>query len=1049
MKKYISLLLAVLFLLTACASPQTLTSSEPSEDESIVSEEMSDTSKTTEESPNEDSSSQEEGIEPYEPSTDEPYPEDRKYTLVSVGKPYTSSNAANETYPDLYNQQLTDGNKSSNEGAHYVDTRMVGYTVANSIFIIDLKNDGRRIDRIVARSLVMSIDGVAIAASAEFSGSVDGKSFADIGTLNFENTGENTVSEAVLDINTVTNYRYVRVKINRGYGAFFFTDEIEVYADVEEKEPEDLVELAYKNENIDRNAWKTLSGGKEADPTSSVNIAYGMDYEFKNCSFDSRAPEDATDADTKKLTDGARTNEYFSNPVWIGIIPNEGAEASVNFALPKVYSNIYSFKIYALGSGVGVEYPPYIDIYASKVGKEYTFVGRMYGPVDGDNFVYSLVLPEYIKVKYIRFVFPEGMGSYWMEEIEIFAGYSSEQSDVLYPPVEFPEVTETLLWDATEPDYETEQNLLLGLSQQVSAHFYADTKTHGDESPASFPYLTDGKRADDMYCYSSKWFFTSGGQGIEFFYDIGKLSAINSVNVSLLEQTDWGISRPKYISVFLSEDGDNWYEVVDWSRGDVQLNAPATRVEIPLEFDNTYAARFVRFRFEGAAMFFDEFEAFGTKKVDSSAVKLSESGITPVPFYTKTETQQFADSQNTPITNDDIVFVYGDRNKPEDLLPMVAYLDEDGNIKDTLMNGFIYCTHFKLPSGSQAHLPNYKIDWEYSFDQNFNGPINFGILDETVGKVKEALGLTDYKVQVYVSFLTLHDTVTDFGDVDGDGISEDATTVEGRQKIFDWYIKLNMDEFQSRGYENLELNGFYWVNEAVIWEHDDSHVITECGERVHAAGSNFIWVPYFQANRFFTGYELGFDAIAMQPNVVFSTDAPYWRFDAAVTHTKTRKMAIEIEHSYQCLGDTDFARSYMLYLYYGAVTGYMNAINIHYDDVANYALLGYSDSKLCRLQYDALYQYSKGTLNVTPEKAEDIKLEGKKDNSVSGNLNTNDDIAFYTLVDSPENGYISFSSDGSFRYFPDKGFSGTDSFTYTYNNLLGESEICTVEMTIS
>ena len=40
-------------------------------------------------------------------------------------------------------------------------------------------------------------------------------------------------------------------------------------------------------------------------------------------------------------------------------------------------------------------------------------------------------------------------------------------------------------------------------------------------------------------------------------------------------------------------------------------------------------------------------------------------------------------------------------------------------------------------------------------------------------------------------------------------------------------------------------------------------------------------------------------------------------------------------------------------------------------------------------------------------------------------------------------------SDGTFAYYPDKDFSGTDTFTYTYNNLLGESEECTVEIRVA
>ncbi len=967
-------------------------------------------------------------------------------TLVSVGKPYTTSVKPNDTYIDCYGQQLTDGEKTSNVGAHYSDSRMVGFT-SNCIIQIDLgEEDGKRIKKIVARSLEMHQDGVRLAASARFAGTADGKKFKTLGSRPFKETGDLTVSEVSIELEEAVDYRYIRVQIYNGGGSFFFTDEVEVYADVAPKAQADKAALAYADETIDRTAWKSLSTGTTVDPVDTKVLTVGKKYTVNNCKFDERAPK----TDVNVLTDGERTGQYFSDKVWLGITADGEKSPEVTLDLEKSYNNICSFKVFACGGGVNVDLPAYIDVYASK-GNDYTFVGRMYGS-NGKNAIYTLLLVEYIEAKNVRFVFPKEAGNYWVEEIQVLAGYNEEQSDVLFAPVTFPKVTEDIYWDSSESDYKKEQNLLLGLNQQVSALFYASLDTRGDESKADNPCLTDGKKAStssEMYCYSDSWFFTRGGDGLEFFYDLGKLSTVKSVNLSVLEQTDWGITRPKFISIFLSDDGNNWYEVSDWTRpSDLALNVNATSVQIPFVFDKAYAARFVRFRVEGGFTFIDELEAFGTKEVKASALRLADSGLNAVPYYTNEEDAQFVSTENSPIKASEITLLYADRNKEEDLLPMVAYLDKDGNIKDTFMDGFIYCSHHNLPSGTLGHLPNYKQDWEYVHNQDFNGAAGFDVLDRVVGQVKEELGLTDYKVKVYSTFLTLHDTVSSFGDVDGDGVSEDATTVEGRAKIFDWFIKLTLDEFEKRNYQNIEYNGFYWLNEAVIWEHDDSHVITECAERVHAAGSNFLWVPYYKANRFFTGYEMGFDMVSMQPNVVFSTDAPLWRFDSTVEMTKVRKMTVELEHSYQCLGDPSFARSYMLYLYYGAATGYIDAIHVYYDDVANLSIMGRSDSELCRMQYDATYRFAKGNLDVTPDKRDNFKLSGKKNSVVDGDLNESDDLLLFNLASAPKHGYVTFNEDGSFRYFPDKDFTGTDSFSYTYNEYLGESEECIVEITV-
>ena len=971
---------------------------------------------------------------------------DRLYTLVSKGKPYTKSYQANETYPDKFDQQLTDGHKTGDIGAHYVDSRMVGF-VSSTTFIIDLGDDGKNIDMIVARSLDFRSDGVAVASAARFAGSADGKKFKSLGTRVFTKTGNFTVSEARLELKENVDYRYIRVTINMGSGAFFFTDEIEVYADVPEKAVPDSVASSYISESIDRNAWKAVSTTVPATPVDAKNLSAGSKYTFENADFDKRA-----DKNDKLLTDNTRTNQYFGDPVWVGFKSKGDKDASLTVNLGKAHNNVYMFNVYALGVGPDVELPDYIDVYAVN-GVELTFIGRMYNTGrENYNFTYSLLLPEYIELTGVKFVFPKTDKYIWIEEIQVYAGYNDEQPDVIFEPLDFPEVTEDIYWDPSEKDYKKEQNLILGLPQQVQALFYAGVDTHGEDSRADNPCLTDGKKATsatEMYCYSKSWFYSRQGNGVEIFYDLGKLSTVKSANVSFLEQDAWGVRRPKFISVLLSDDGENWYNVASWADDKKSAyNKDATRMEMSFDFEKDYAARFICFRVENGSVFIDEPAAFGTKIVKSSATRLADSGITASPHYTNPESEAFATTENTPITAKDIAIVYGDRGEPEHLLPMVAYIDADGNIKDTLMDGFLYCSQHNLPSGALPHTMNYKQDWEYVLKHTFEGKQGFDKLEETVQTVKDALNIPDYKVKVYVTYLTIRDNNAKFGDVDGDGISEDTAKSEDRKKIINWFIDETMKKFEEKNYKNLEFNGFYWVNEALVWEQDDSHIIKDVADATHEKGHNFLWVPYYMANRFYTGYELGFDLICMQPNVVFTTDAPFWRFDATAAMTKARKMCVEIEHSYQAFSDPAFARSYMLYLYNGVKTGYDKAIHIYYDDVDNFAKMALSDSELCRLQYDATYDFIKGKLDVTPEKLDDIKISGKKDNVIDGNLNEAGGFKFFTLVEGPKHGYIAFDDDGSFRYFPDKGFSGTDSFKITYNEFLGESEQSTVNITV-
>ncbi len=1034
LKQICSLMLFSGLLLTACADQTPVDTSSDAPDTSDVSD-VSDVSSTEQSNT----------------------PSDRQYTLVSAGKPYTTNVPANETYPDLFGQQLTDGQKMPDTGSFYRDVRMVGYTSSNR-FDIDLGEDGKRICALSARALDINQDGVKLASSVRFYGSNDKKNWDNLGRVRFEPTGEKTISTARLELEEVIDYRYIRMSFTLQSGsAFYFLDEIEVFADVPPKDVTSTLNASYQNEQINRNEWKALSTGTAAVYNATQNIAVGKAYSFINATPDPRAEEahkidkhkpinSVTPPFDKLLTDGGRTSRLFGEPVWVGIKADKASSLKIDLA--QVYDNLVMFRLHMVQTENGVNFPDYVDVYGSTNDKEYTLLGRMYAPATMDNYAYTLIMPEYIKAKYIRFDFPEGEGNYWMDEAEVFSGLENAPADELYPLVDLPKVTEDLFWSSSESDYSEVQNLVLGRPQQVATSYCMNLPEHGDETAGDTTILTDGKRASTNYCYNGEFFFLRGGGAADFFFDLEKVSTVQSFNFKILENVEWGIHKPRRIQIFLSDNATDWYSVHNMvPEGDSSQSAAQTTIEIAL--DKAYAARFVRIRIESAFLFMDELEVIGTKEVKDGATRLSESGIEPVIYYTSETDRQYANPDNTPIKAKDIALVYGEQGDESYLLPLVAYLDKDGNIKDTFMDGFLYCPTGAMPSGSPIHLGTKKIDWDFLFDNTFNGTNGFNRLEEVVGQVKSALGKPDYKVQVYVTLLCPRETITDFGDVDGDGVTESLATAEGRRKVLDWYINRAKSEFADRNYQNLELGGFYWVNESINYENDDSALVREVADAVHANDSYLLWIPYYNANRYFLGYELGFDLISMQPNYAFDLRQPEYRFTATARRMKNMKMCLEIENSFQMISDTRYARNYMLYLYYGAKTGYMkDATHIYYFDIDNYQKLAYSKDELCRVQYDATYEFIKGTLNITPDTRADLSFEGQKDSMLEGTLVTDNTLTMYTLVTPPQHGYISLGEDGSFIYYPEKGYTGEDSFTYTYNELLGESAPCKVNLTV-
>ena len=169
-------------------------------------------------------------------SSDSPM-ENVKHTLISVGKPYTSSRAPASGYEDLFGQQLTDGQKAFDTAVHYTDVRLVGFN-DDARIDIDLGEDGKSITSASVRVIDINTDGVKLAKRVRFYGSNSADSgWESLGKASFVSTGDRTMSTATVEFEEPVDYRYIRASITRDDNAhFFFVDEIEVFADVDEPE---------------------------------------------------------------------------------------------------------------------------------------------------------------------------------------------------------------------------------------------------------------------------------------------------------------------------------------------------------------------------------------------------------------------------------------------------------------------------------------------------------------------------------------------------------------------------------------------------------------------------------------------------------------------------------------------------------------------------------------------------------------------------------------------------------------------------------------------
>ena len=199
---------------------------------------------------------------------------------------------------------------------------------------------------------------------------------------------------------------------------------------------------------------------------------------------------------------------------------------------------------------------------------------------------------------------------------------------------------------------------------------------------------------------------------------------------------------------------------------------------------------------------------------------------------------------------------------PEELARYVA--DDDG----WLFDAFLFLHQRALSGQSTMNGTTDRADWECQLDAWFAPGRDLHALDAAIEAARPAHGPVAPR-QVILSIPYPNPQVTDFGDVDGDGVSEDLGTEEGRTTVAQWYIAEAQRRFAGAGYRNLELWGLYWMNEGAA--DADIALARVFSDAVHAAGKRVLWIPWFMAPNWERWREMGVDVAIMQPNYAFLT----------------------------------------------------------------------------------------------------------------------------------------------------------------------------------
>lgn len=294
-----------------------------------------------------------------------------------------------------------------------------------------------------------------------------------------------------------------------------------------------------------------------------------------------------------------------------------------------------------------------------------------------------------------------------------------------------------------------------------------------------------------------------------------------------------------------------------------------------------------------------------------------------------------------------IVLVYTDSREgvymtKDQLLPLVVYI-KDSKAIDTFFDGFLFLGITGPSGGSYETGTANDKDWSWLLDRLFGSGNQVKNLQDAAEEASKLLG-KEITLKVIV-VIPLPSPNLNF--------SARITKVKN-------YVNEVIDKFYSLNFENLKLEGFYWMSETA--PERDKQLIKESCDYVHEKGLRMYWIPYFAAQGYENWKDLGFDYAMLQPNFAFY-DLTIERFKEVNERIKKYNLTVEMELPMYTDNPNlrDWKQSFVIYLNASLFYGWNRLIPTSYY-YANAFYQIYSNEKP---YYDLLYKYVKGTLTFS------------------------------------------------------------------------------------
>ncbi len=270
--------------------------------------------------------------------------------------------------------------------------------------------------------------------------------------------------------------------------------------------------------------------------------------------------------------------------------------------------------------------------------------------------------------------------------------------------------------------------------------------------------------------------------------------------------------------------------------------------------------------------------------------------------------------------------IYGKETRSAaDFLPMVIKTSPEGRPESPfLFDAFLFLLK-KVNNIATENGATRMADWEQALAIWFAPGRDLAELDRAIELAVTTGGETPPR-KVILMIPWMDPALADFGDVDGDGRSENLKLPADRAKVAAWFVRTARERLAAAKYRHLVLHGFYWMHESIA---EDPAMIKVVADEVKSGGFKFFWIPYFNAAGLERWRDCGFDAAFLQSNYAFTSPVDGGgtlrnRLDITAERAKKIGMGFEVEFR---RGELDPAGRLMLRRTFdaGARYGFQNA----------------------------------------------------------------------------------------------------------------------------